>query len=48
MADVSNICMDSGIGPALAEDAASPFVGLAEPSVLDPGLVEAVVEQADS
>jgi hypothetical protein len=44
IADVSNICMDPGIRPSLVEDASSPFVGFAEPGVLDSGLMEAVVE----
>jgi hypothetical protein len=44
----SYVVVDGDSGPALAEDAAAPFVPLAEPGVVDAGEVESVVEEADA
>jgi hypothetical protein len=45
--DVSDVVKDGDAGPSFREDAAAPWVGFAEPGVMEPGLVEAVVEEAD-
>jgi hypothetical protein len=48
MAETSNIVIDPGIRPSLGELPAAPFVGFAEPEVLEAGEVESVVEEAGS
>lgn len=48
LSDGSNIVIDGNSGPAPSEDASAELVGLAEPSVFEPGEVEAVVEESDA
>jgi hypothetical protein len=46
--DGSDVVEDGGTGPPFRENGAAPWVGFAEPGVVESGLVEAVVEEADA